>query len=271
MKKHFILAALLALGAPVLPALAQTTPPTSAAALPSGYTRAQLDAVTPLLSDLKTLQSSRIDLVRGRVVVVGLSAVDRLALIVKLRQAGLPSGVVDYQTAEQAGVGTEIAPVSPAPTSPAPTSPAPTNPAPRPATPVTSSLPATNPLLAAPHRTALVGPATIRAGEAALWSFTLTNAGAAPLRLAHGACDVRFEVVNAAGQVVRPDPRDTLCTQQLVITEVGRGETREVQKVRWEGRDAQNRPVPAGTYTLRAVFSGAGVRSSVATLQVRVQ
>ncbi|PNY81027.1 hypothetical protein [Deinococcus koreensis] len=265
MKKHLILAALLSLGAPVLPALAQTTP-TSAAALPSGYTRTQLEAVTPLLSDLKTLQSSRIDLARGRVVVVGLSAVDRLALIVKLRQAGLPSGVVDYQTAEQAGVGPEIAPVSPAPTSPAPTSPAP-----RPATPVTSSLPATNPLLATPHRAALSGPATIRAGEAGLWSFTLTNSGAAPLRLAHGACDVRFEVVNAAGQVVRPNPRDTLCTQQLVITDVARGETREVQKVRWEGLDAQNKPLPAGTYTLRAVFSGAGVRSSVATLQVRVQ
>ena len=282
MKKHLMLAALLVLGAPVLPALAQTTapkPPAAGAVLPSGYSAAQLNAVTPLLVGLNTLQVSRLDLVRGRVVVVGLSAVDRLALIVRLRQAGLPSGVVDYQTPEQAGVNQEIAPVAPstvnpAPATPAPIQPAPLQPAPTPpatSLPVATTLPKKGAPLAAAHRAAISGPTTLRAGTAGIWSFTLTSTGTQPIRLSHGACDVRFEVIDAAGTIVRPDPKDTLCTMQLVITNVGQGETREVQKLRWEGRNAAGQPLPAGTYTLRAVFNGAGVYSAPATLRVTVQ
>ena len=149
-------------------------------------------------------------------------------------------------------------------------------PTPTPAAPSTTTLPTpgvanAGPLLAAPHTVALRGPATVRGGEATLWSFVLTNTGTQPIRLQHGACDVRFEVLNAAGTVVRPNPQDTICTLQLVTTAPAPGETAEVQKVRWDGRDGAGQPLPAGTYTLRAVFRGAGVTTAPATLSVTLR
>ncbi|GHF41399.1 hypothetical protein HNQ07_001480 [Deinococcus metalli] len=233
--------------------LAQST---AASAYPSGYTRAQLDAAVPLLDGLKTLQSSRLDLTQGRVVAVGLSAVDRLTLLVRLRQANLPTGIVDYQVGTAADAGA---------TPPAPTTPATGT------LPSATTLPAAGSLLAPTLRPGLSGPATLRAGQATTWSFTLTNSGTAAVNLAHGACDVRFEVISAAGEIVRPDPKDTLCTMQIVNTSVGVGETSEVQKIRWDGRGAGGQVLPAGTYTLRAVFSGAGAYSTPATLKVTLQ
>ena len=160
-----------------------------------------------------------------------------------------------------------------APSTPTPAVPAPT---PTPATSSTTTLPTpgvanAGPLLAAPHTVALRGPATVRGGEATLWSFVLTNTGTQPIRLQHGACDVRFEVLNAAGTVVRPNPQDAICTLQLVTTSPAPGETAEVQKVRWDGRDGAGQPLPAGTYTLRAVFRGAGVTTAPTTLNVTLR
>ncbi|THF86517.1 hypothetical protein E7T09_10430 [Deinococcus sp. KSM4-11] len=255
MKRVLLTLSLLSLGAaPLTAAVAQTT---TMSAFPSGYTRAQLDAVTPLLGDLKTLQSSRLDLTQGRVVVVGLSAVDRLTLLVRLRQAGLPTGIVDYQVGDKTGA----------------TGSGPTTPAPVPAgsLPDATTLPIKGSPLAPTLRAALSGPGTLRAGTATTWSFTLSNTGTAAVNLAHGACDVRFEVISAAGEIVRPDPKDTLCTMQIVNTSVGAGETAEVQKIRWDGRGASGQALPAGTYTLRAVFNGAGMHSEFATLTVTVQ
>lgn len=162
---------------------------------------------------------------------------------------------------------------APAPSTPTPAVPAPT---PTPSAPSTTTLPTpgvanAGPLLAAPHTVALRGPATVRGGEATLWSFVLTNTGSAPIRLQHGACDVRFEVLNAAGTVVRPNPQDAICTLQLVTTSPAPGETAEVQKVRWDGRDGAGQPLPAGTYTLRAVFRGAGVTTAPATLSITLR
>lgn len=164
----------------------------------------------------------------------------------------------------------------PGASAPEATTPAVPAPTPTPAAPGTTTLPApgvanAGPLLASPHTVALRGPSAVRAGEATLWSFNLTNTGTQPIRLQHGACDVRFEVLNAAGTVVRPDPQDAICTLQLVVTEAAPGETAEVQKVRWDGRDGDGQPLPAGTYTLRAVFRGAGVTTAPATLSVTLR
>ncbi|WP_309569705.1 hypothetical protein [Deinococcus sp.] len=260
MKTVLLTLSLLTLGAtPLTASLAQTT---ATSAFPSGYTRAQLDAVTPLLGGLKTMQSSRLDLTKGRVVVVGLSAVDRLTLLVRLRQAGLPGGIVDYQTGEQNGA---TGPGTPLPVTPTPT------PIPAGSLPDATTLPMKGSPLTPALRAGLNGPTTLRAGNATLWSFTLTNSGNAAVNLSHGACDVRFEVISGAGEIVRPDPKDTLCTMQIVNTTVGKGETAEVQKIRWDGRNGSGQALPAGTYTLRAVFGGAGMHSEFATLTVTLQ
>ncbi len=144
---------------------------------------------------------------------------------------------------------------------------APTAPAP----PTVSTLPARNPPLARPHAAQLVGPATVQAGQPNTWAVTLTNTGTETLHLEHGACDVRFEVLNAAGQVVRPNPQNALCTLQLVVTDAQPGQTVELQQLRWAGQDGQGQPLPAGTYTLRSVFDGAGVRIRPADFTVTVR
>lgn len=140
------------------------------------------------------------------------------------------------------------------PTTPAPVTPAPTTPA-----PATPARPALNPMLAVPHAANLSGPGSLRAGQDTTWTFNLTNLGETVIDLQHGACDVRFEVLNAAGQVVRANPTNTVCTMQLVMTNVAPGETMDVQSVRWNGRGSDGRALPAGEYTIRAYFNGAGV------------
>ncbi|PTA68365.1 BsuPI-related putative proteinase inhibitor [Deinococcus arcticus] len=148
--------------------------------------------------------------------------------------------------------------------------------APAPATPTApaagaTTLPTAGAALTIPHQATLTGPATLKVGEAVTWTFNLSNQGEQPIRLEHGACDVRFEVRNAAGQVVRGNPTNTLCTLQIVTTEVGPGETMDVQAIRWDGRDSQGRALPAGEYTIRAVFSGAGVRIAAEDFSVTLE
>lgn len=267
-KRLFLTAALLGAGLgsaqtgiPALPP-GTTAPTTSDRLFVSGYRLSQLQAVEPLLQGLSTLQGSRIDEQQGRVVVSGLNAVDRLELLRRLRTAGLPSGIVTFTTSATRGGSTGTvteAPITQTPVTQTPTAPA--SPATPPATttpvrPSVTTLPARARPLNLPHRAVLTGPASVRAGQANTWSFNLTNTGTQVINLQHGACDVRFEVLNAAGEIVRPDPKDTVCTMQLIITNVPPGQTREVQKIRWEGKNAQGQPVPAGTYTIRAVFDG---------------
>ncbi|GHG21087.1 BsuPI-related putative proteinase inhibitor [Deinococcus indicus] len=148
---------------------------------------------------------------------------------------------------------------APTPTTPAPSTPAPVTPAPTTPAPTTPARPALNPALTTPHSANLSGPASLRGGQDTLWTFNLTNEGEEPIELQHGACDVRFEVLNAAGQVVRANPTNTVCTMQLVITNVAPGETMDVQNVRWNGRGSDGKALPAGEYTIRAYFNGAGV------------
>ncbi|WP_135228511.1 hypothetical protein [Deinococcus fonticola] len=191
----------------------------------------------------------------------------------------LASGLAAAQTsvinipALPPGVTSPPRPSTPAPSTSTPSAPAvsptPSTPVTTPAAPTVTTLPTGTTALAV--TAALQGPDSVRAGEANTWDFVITNTGTAPLHLENGACDVRFEVLNAAGEVVRPDPKNTLCTMQLVITDVQNGEEATMQKIRWEGKDAQGNPVPAGTYTLRAKFVGGGNFTPPATKQVTVQ
>ncbi|WP_189073260.1 FlgD immunoglobulin-like domain containing protein [Deinococcus sedimenti] len=155
---------------------------------------------------------------------------------------------------------------SAAPTTPAPVTPAPSTPA-----PAASTLPMTNPVLRTEHSANLNGPGSLRVGQATTWTFTLSNLGEQPINLQHGACDVRFEVLDAAGKVVRANPTNTVCTMQLVMTDVAPGETMDVQDIRWDGRDSAGRALPAGEYTIRAVFSGAGVRIMAEEFPVTIE
>lgn len=137
---------------------------------------------------------------------------------------------------------TPTAPITPPTAVPSPTP----NPAP-------SSLPV-GPALGQAHQAALRGPATLTRGTTGEWTLQLTNTGQTPIHLEHGACDLKFEVLNAAGNIVRPVVNNTVCTMQLVITDVAPGETGNVLTLRWDGKDASGNPLPAGTYTLRAAF-----------------
>lgn len=158
-------------------------------------------------------------------------------------------------------------------TTPTPAAPTPAPlPTPTPVNPPTvTTLPAVNPPLAQPHTARLEGPQSIQAGQASTWDVLLTNTGDTAIDLQHGACDVRFEVLNAAGQVVRTTPQDAICTLQIVPTNVAPGQTGELQEIRWDGKNDQNQNVPAGTYTIRSVFNGDGVLIRPADFTVTVR
>lgn len=158
----------------------------------------------------------------------------------------------------------------PGATSPKPT-PTPTTPAPSKELPSVTTLPTAAQQLPGTYTVSLTGPESVKAGEAQTWSFNLTNTGQNKIHMEYGACDVRFEVLNAAGEVVRPNPKNAICTLQLVILDAEGGETSEVQKIRWDGKDGKNQPVPAGKYTIRAKFVGGGLYTPAATLKVTVQ
>lgn len=141
----------------------------------------------------------------------------------------------------------KTAPVPPPSRTPAsPATPAITSPSP-------SSLPV-GPALGQAHRATLQGPAALTTGTTGEWTLLLTNTGQTPIHLEHGACDLKFEVLSAAGKIVRPAVTNTLCTMQIVVTDVAPGATARVLSFRWDGKDASGNPLPPGTYTLRAAF-----------------
>lgn len=119
--------------------------------------------------------------------------------------------------------------------------------------PTPSSLPV-RPTLGQAHRATLTGPTSLTRGTQGTWTLRLTNTGQTRILLEHGACDLKFEVLNAAGEIVRPAVTNTICTQQLVVTDVAPGQTGDVLSLRWNGQDASGNALPAGPYTLRAAF-----------------
>ncbi|QFP76437.1 hypothetical protein [Deinococcus sp. AJ005] len=163
-------------------------------------------------------------------------------------QAHAQVSVTDIPALPQSGATLPSTAPAPAPTQGTPVTP-----------PTVTTLPAVNPPLAQPYTAKLEGPQSVQAGQANMWNVLLTNTGDKTINLQHGACDVRFEVLNAAGQVVRTTPKDAICTLQIVGTNVAPGQTEELQKIRWEGKNDENQNVPAGNYTIRSVFNGDGV------------
>ncbi|SMB91724.1 FlgD immunoglobulin-like domain containing protein [Deinococcus hopiensis] len=158
---------------------------------------------------------------------------------------------------------------APAPT-PKPPATTPTTATPPSVKPSPSTLPV-GPTLGQAHRATLRGPTTLRAGgEAATWTLQLTNTGQTDIKLQHGACDLKFEVLDASGKIVRPAVTNTICTQQIVETQAGPGETTDVLGVRWDGKDENGNVLPAGTYTLRAAFWDRKVSIRPAAVTVRL-
>lgn len=190
-------------------------------------------------------------------VVCGLAAAQgSLAQISVMNIPALPPGITAPPKSMTPAPAT---PALPAPVTPTPTA------------PTVTTLPTGKTPLAATYTVSLEGPETVKAGEAQTWDFMLTNTGNKTIHLEHGACDVRFEVLNAAGEVVRPDPKNSICTMQLAITDAQPGEKATMQKIRWEGKDDQGQPVPAGTYTLRAKFVSGDMFTVPATKEVTVK
>lgn len=265
--KNFLLTLALLAGAAQAQTAAQsvttttTTPQsTTAPSYASGYTfRQMLDA----LGALKGVELRGVGFDdRGYLNLTVANDAARQQAIAQVAAAGLPTGVLAFDGVPLAG-GTTSGTVTQTPAAPGTGTQNSSN--------QNSSLPTNGAPLAQAHTAQLSGPRTVRAGEANTWSFVLGNTGSSAIHLEHGACDVRFEVVSASGEIVRPDPTNTICTLQLVVTDVAPGEQREVQKIRWEGKNGAGQPVPAGDYTIRAVFRGAGTLIPAEDFRVTVQ
>ncbi|WP_104990206.1 protease complex subunit PrcB family protein [Deinococcus sp. NW-56] len=114
------------LSAPSQTTPVQTTPP-RAATYPSGYTAAQLQAAAAALQGLPGLTALELDPAQGRLRVTVGTAVQRVAVLQRLTQAGLPTGVVTF-TANATGGATGTVTETPITPSPTPTTPAPVTP-----------------------------------------------------------------------------------------------------------------------------------------------
>lgn len=192
---------------------------------PSGYRRSQLEAAWDAVGEtgIPGIQNRSFDAVVGRLVVPVASEAQRTEVLRGMKAAGLPVEIVRFAQG--------------------------------PALPgVSTSLPS-GPRLAQPHRARLNGPATLTIGTTGVWTLRLTNTGQAlPIHLKNGACDLHFEVWNAAGVLVRPVPTSRTCTDQLIRLDVAPRETRDVLSVRWDGRNGLGQPLPPGAYTLLGVY-----------------
>ncbi|KEF33736.1 hypothetical protein RDMS_11120 [Deinococcus sp. RL] len=107
------------------PAPATAVPRT---AYPSGYTAEQLRAAAAALEGLPGLSALELDQTQGRLRVTVGTAVQRVAVLQRLTQAGLPTGLVTFAPNAGGAVGTvtetPMDPVAPATPAPAPSTPA---------------------------------------------------------------------------------------------------------------------------------------------------
>ncbi|MCP2015764.1 hypothetical protein L1280_002940 [Deinococcus sp. HSC-46F16] len=95
------------LSAPTQTAPVQTqTAPERAATYPSGYTTEQLQAAQRALAGLPGLSALELDPTQGRVRVTVGTAVQRVAVLQRLTQAGLPTGVVTFAPNAPGATGT---------------------------------------------------------------------------------------------------------------------------------------------------------------------
>lgn len=113
-----------------------------------------------------------------------------------------------------------------------------------------------------PHRTALQIPRQVVQGDILPISFWFTFTGQAPLKFNAGLCSqLRWQVRDAAGKVVRPTPGDTLCAEALLTAQLKPGESINLTRpnsaspgVYWDLRDPLGKALPPGRYTLQAAF-----------------
>ncbi|WP_051363476.1 protease complex subunit PrcB family protein [Deinococcus murrayi] len=110
------------------PAPATAVPRTTSPAYPSGYTAEQLRAAQAALEGLPGLSALELDQSQGRLRVTVGTAVQRVAVLQRLTQAGLPTGLVTFAPNAGGGVGTvtetPMDPAVPATPAPAPSTPA---------------------------------------------------------------------------------------------------------------------------------------------------
>ncbi|MPY65260.1 protease complex subunit PrcB family protein [Deinococcus sp. SDU3-2] len=105
------------LSAPTQTVPVQTTPERTT--YPSGYTAAQLQAAAAALQGLPGLSALELDPTQGRVRVTVGTAVQRVAVLGRLTQAGLPTGLVTFAPNAPGATGT----VTETPTTPPATTP----------------------------------------------------------------------------------------------------------------------------------------------------
>lgn len=101
-------------------------------------------------------------------------------------------------------------------------------------------------------------PPPSRPGTRGGWTLHLTHTGQNPIHLELGPCDLKFEVWNAAGAVARPATTPTICTDRLL-------------SLYWNGRDPGGDVLPAGTYTLHALFRNRGMTVHPPQVQVTLR
>ncbi|WP_221088787.1 hypothetical protein [Deinococcus aquaedulcis] len=113
-----------------------------------------------------------------------------------------------------------------------------------------------------PHRAALQVPRVVAQGDILPINFWITSTGAAPVDLDVGLCSaLRWQVINARGQVVRPAPGDNICPSVLQMARLKMGESINLTRpepqtpgVYWDLRDPSGSLLPPGTYTLQAAM-----------------
>ncbi len=106
------------------------------------------------------------------------------------------------------------------------------------------------------------GPATLKRGESATWTFRVTNNGRKPVRYGPYSCAVTFAVIRRNGQFVANDDGEANCGAGKYYGVFAPGETKTFT-LTWNGRDytRDNRGelVPPGVYTVQAQMRVGGV------------
>lgn len=116
------------------------------------------------------------------------------------------------------------------------------------------------PVLTAPHQARLEVPSRVAQGDMLRAQLRVTNLAGQTLRLEHGACAFRMEILQATtGEVVLPTPGAYTCTSQLLHTVVPARSTVTLAAPEWNLRTPGGDLVPPGRYVLRASFE-VGVR-----------
>lgn len=111
------------------------------------------------------------------------------------------------------------------------------------------------PVLTAPHQARLEVPSRVAQGDTFQARLKVTNPTGQTLRLEHGACAFRMEILHATtGKVVLPTPGAYTCTSQLLHTFIPARSTVTLAAPEWNLQTPGGGLVPPGRYVLRASF-----------------